>query len=499
MRFVEGPVVIHLGPSIQALVQEYVRSILVFTVGRSLDIGVVVVQVVLPVQFHRVSPSGIECECAHDLQAFHKRHLIGQVERAGIPAADVVTVTVDVPAGQSVRVFRLGLGNVGEVIGIRHGMPTHTAVSDIHPLHDPDPFHPGLLTVLKDAGCGGIEGKVLRDVGRDRSPEVDPLVVDGVALEKAFIVIVAKARKEPYVPGAAPQTDAVALGGREFLGEDVHPVEVLIPFISIEIMVNLFLGVLGDRLVVQLEFILKLIEGSSVNRGFLRGRVLERGHAGVIHLHLPFLTLLGRDDHNTVGRTHTIDGCGSILQDRDGLDVVAAEGSQFGSVSSLHAVDDEQRRAETTDADEVVELTRFAGLLTDHETRDLTLDVVDQVVGLRGADVFGRYGRYGTGQGFLLCDTVAHNHGILNDFRILLEDYVVDVVVTDRKGPCDESHGDDIDDCAFVDAQGVVAVHVGRCSDRCPLHQYGCGGNGLPRHISDGTADRFCLGHRIGR
>ena len=134
-----------------------------------------------------------------------------------------------------------------------------------------------------------------------------------------------------------------------------------------------------------------------------------------------FLTVLGRDNHHTIGSTRTVDSTGrSILQHLDGLNVVRREitdGSAHGNT-----VDDVQRglvsvqRTDTTDTDQRVgtRLTVRGDLHTGHLTfkhrRDIRMRHSLQFVGI--------HNRYRTSQVGLLLNTVTHNDHLIEHLGV---------------------------------------------------------------------------------
>ena len=218
------------------------------------------------------------------------------------------------------------------------------------------------------------------------------------------------------------------------------------------------------------------------------------------HLAITLLTGLGGHEDDTVTSLGAVDGGGGgILQDLDGLDHFRI---QILDVVHLQTVHDEERSEGTgvggitTDADGGAG-TRSAGSVDDLDTGGLALEGGGGVGSRTVLQVFRTDGGHGTGQVALLLDTVTDDHGLIQEFGILLEDDVEDGLVGRREclvGVADAGH---VDAGASGDVEPEGTVDIGHGADRAVADDDDGGSDdGSAGSVGNRTADSAVLGGR---
>ena len=317
-----------------------------------------------------------------------------------------------------------------------------------------------LGTALEVAGAG--QAVVLDAVGGvDACAEGEPLVglevVGGLGREAlvvlsvdgAFVLEVAEGHVGLELVGTAGSGDGVLVGDGG-LEDEAHPVGggdgVAVPAAAgptlhdvapgigiataIEDLVVVLLGrsagagiILGIEVVVGRTTPVDVLAGAHPGSLVLDGLIGEG--ACVADVHVALGTLLGGHEDDTVGAAGTVDGgCGGVLQDLDGLDVVRVE---VVDRTAHHgdAVHDIQRRGgggEGALAADVhgTDLTRTL-VGADIHTGCAALEGFEDVVGRALGQFLGTDGDHGTGHVALLHGTVTDGHGLFEEEVVVIE------------------------------------------------------------------------------
>ena len=226
------------------------------------------------------------------------------------------------------------------------------------------------------------------------------------------------------------------------------------------------------------------------------GQVLGAVEAVVGDDHSAFLTLLGGDEHDTVRGAGAVDGGGSrILQDVDGLDVVRVEGVD---VTAGHAVDHVQRLgiadgAQTADV-HLVAAARLAGILGDRDTRALALQGGEGGGGVEFREIVTLHLDRGSGEEFLLLDTVTDDHRLVQLVQVGIQDDVHGRTAVDSDLPAhiaEEIHGED---AVRGSLERERTIQVGGGPHGRSLDDDRCERNGVAvRTVSDGSRHGLVL------
>ena len=272
---------------------------------------------------------------------------------------------------------------------------------------------------------------------------------------------------------------------------------------------------LGNRIFVALGGAAKFCEGvivlgehRQVHKLKILGHGLYTGLGVEVDVHAAGLAALGGDDDDTVGTLDTIDsGCGSILQDVHGLDIVRVDGGQcvLGTASRLcvdeHAVDDDHRfvgrvdGVDTTDADGRT-AARHTGVLRHLHTGRAALEYLVGGGGDGLGDSVRSHGRYGSGKVALLDGCVADGYCFFEEGAVVGHCDVDDAAFTDNHPDIFVSEAVEIKGlpCGSLDGVGAVDSRRGSCG--CPLHHYDGRNDRLTVLVGDNALDRLLLSGR---
>ena len=209
------------------------------------------------------------------------------------------------------------------------------------------------------------------------------------------------------------------------------------------------------------------------------------------------LALLGRDEHDTVTGLCTVDGGGSgVLQDLHGLDHGRVE---VLDVVNLQTVHDEEGSEVTgvggITADADLRLgTRSTGVVEDLHTCGLALEGGGGIRGGTVLEVFRTDRSHGTGQVALTLDTVADDHGLLEELGVFFENEVENTLLADGNGLRRITDAGNGKGGSGRDAEGEITVSIryrtqGAVSYDHDRRAY----DRLSAAIDDGSADSAVL------
>ena len=238
--------------------------------------------------------------------------------------------------------------------------------------------------------------------------------------------------------------------------------------------------------------------------GFHHLRVMAQGAPGELIIVedtsvLGLRAALGGDEDDTVTGLRTIDGGGSgVLQDLHGLDHGRI---QVLDVVHFQAIHDQERAeagtavgGDTADADMGL-FTRSARIGIDLDTGGLALQGGGGIGGGTVHQFLGTDGRHRTGEVALALDTVADDHGLIQEFGVLLQDDLDLGLVADGNHLRGVTDAGDFDTGAGRDGQAESAVRVGPRADGRVADQHDGGpDDGSARGIDHGPPDRPVLG-----
>ena len=146
--------------------------------------------------------------------------------------------------------------------------------------------------------------------------------------------------------------------------------------------------------------------------------------AGVVEGELAVLTTIGGDEDDTVAASCTVDGgCGGVLEDVDGLDILRVDHVEADGLRD-DTVDDDERAAgretiRTTDLDGTGG-TRTS-VVADHDAGGLTLEGFDSIEDRVLEEFFRFHGDHGTGHVALTHGTVTDGHRFFKHQAVVLE------------------------------------------------------------------------------
>ena len=202
----------------------------------------------------------------------------------------------------------------------------------------------------------------------------------------------------------------------------VKPIPVLIALYTVLVLIQYVLRINFSFLAVTGHFILHQTECIGIYSLFHTCSMLHAKQTGIRDTCFFGRTFLSGNDDHAIGRIHTVDSCRSIFQNGDAFDVFRTKLRQF-ILFTGNTVNNHQRVTITTDTDHVVKGSRLTRLLSDQQSRHLTLNIVHQVLRLGRLDIIRLDSRHGTRQRLLLLNAIAHHHNFFQDLGIFYQGY----------------------------------------------------------------------------
>ena len=342
---------------------------------------------------------------------------------------------------------------------------------------------------------GRLEGQrqVLRKLRSEVGGQTVAVVVTGVGPVDGVLVGVVGTQVVLGLLVTAADGEVVHLAEGVVLHDGVIPGELLVTGIVVAIVGDQLFGVTrGIALLVTAHFVVHLHPGRDVGLLGESGRDAEGERGRVVDGRSADLALLRGHEDDTVLGAQTVDGCGSVLEDGDALDVLGVEFGEGGGGAVVvlrpapvltlagaagDTVDDHERGAVATKAEGIVEPADCTGFLTDHKARDLTLEGGGQVGLLGRGDVLGLDVGDGRGQGRFLLRTVTDHDGLFQFGSFLLKrdvhrggsDFDLQGLISDGGygQVCTHRHGEGV---ITVEIRGGAVrgarLHDGRTDDR---------------------------------
>ena len=210
------------------------------------------------------------------------------------------------------------------------------------------------------------------------------------------------------------------------------------------------------------------------------------GHrACIVEAHLASLSLLGGDEHHTVGSTATIDGCGRcILQDVDALNVARVQGLNGRSRHQGHSVDHIEWRIGGTDGalTAYADAAQLAGTLVggDVNTGGLALQCFEGVVHGAGVQLLLANVHHRACHVAALLRAIAHHHHLVEQLAVFLHGHVQLALAVNSHGARSIAHIRDVQAGTCWDiADGVVAIQISHHTIAGALHHHAGANHGF--------------------
>ena len=195
----------------------------------------------------------------------------------------------------------------------------------------------------------------------------------------------------------------------------------------------------------------------------------------ILNSNLAFLTLLRGNEDDTVGSTSTIDGSRSgILQYVDALDVVWIQTVQtvIGCTRNNSVDNEEWGRltdgSHTTDV-HLESLAWLSRALCDVHTGSLALQCSQRVCRVHLRNVLTLHRNVGTGEQFLLLNTITDNNHLFQCV-VLLHVHVDDGLIANLDFLALEAHVRHHQSCTLWHIEREVTVCVGNCTSTSTFH-----------------------------
>ena len=452
-----------------------------------------------------------------ELQTFQERSVISQIDGIGeiLTVGLGVTGSIGIEEGNGVRV----LFHVRIVLRVVLGVNTHHRIGLIDIIED-IPVHIKVThtQVGALANTGGItQGQVGMELDRNVAIEAVTLVTIGVTLQDR--VIVGIVGTEIVVDSLSTTGDGkiVQLVNGNLLVHLIVPVGVYriiglaangirigrkTFFVCINLNIRETMGHIGH----VRHGIFPLHERSPAfnvagnNRG-------SQGNIGrEVDGRLLDLSLLGGDEDHTILGAQTVDGSGSVLQDRDAFNVFGVQLLENGHIriglkgigvsvvsgrltgtgcAADHTVNNDHRGTKATEVDLGGKGTGLAAVLGDEKARDLTLEGSHTVSRLGGGNILCADLGDSAREGFLLLDAVTHDHGLVQELGVFDQDNIHLGRCLERTGF--KTDGRELEDGTLGNGEFEVTVNVGGRTGGGTLLHNGSSDNRFLLRICDRT------------